>query len=291
MTDFIIPLYNAKDLGEKIASELGVDLAEYETRKFPDKEIYFRVDSKLDGKDVVVVQSGYPGPNHALVELLLAADTCKGLGAKNIVAAVPYLPYARQDKVFKKGEAHSLKAVATLLKDIGIKKLITVDAHHRDDYGEKNLFGLSNLNISAGKLLVNHLMKKFDIDSLHVISPDLGASNMVKEAATVDGVESSGLKKVRTGDYNVEMTGDLDVKGKNILVLDDIISTGGTMKLAIEKARKAGAKRCFAAATHGIFGWDALEQLNRAADYLVTTDSIPNPTSFVSLAGEIVGVL
>ncbi|MFH1424286.1 MAG: ribose-phosphate diphosphokinase [archaeon] len=291
MSKVVIPLFNAQNLGEKVAKELKAEVIKHETRKFPDKEIYFRIDGNVKGKEVVLVQSGYPGPNHALMELLFACDACRDMSAKEIIVVAPYLPYARQDKRFKDGEAHSLKTVAKILKSLGVSKLITADAHYRDDYGEKDLFGLKNVNISAGKLLVEHLKKKFGVEGMHVISPDLGASGMVKNAASAEGVEYSELKKVRKGDFDVEMFGEMDVKGKNVLVLDDIISTGGTMLLAIDKSRKAGAKKVFAAATHGIFGWDALDKLNQTADYLVTTDSIPNPTSFVSLAEEIAKVL
>jgi len=291
MTSLIVPLFNAKELGEKIAKERGYQLADVEVRKFPDREIYFRIDSDVKGADVFLVQSGYPGPNHALVEVLLAADTCKDLGAKSITVIFPYLSYSRQDKRFKKGEAFSLQTISHLLRSVGITKLITVDAHNWNEYGELDLFGLKNTNITAGKILVEHIMKKYKLDKVHVLSPDLGASVLVEEAAKVEGSEYSTLKKVRTGDFDVEMSGELDVKGKNVIILDDIVSTGGTMLLAIQKAREAGCKKVFLACVHGIFGWDSLEKLRKKSDGLVATDSVENKAIEVSLAGEIAKVI
>jgi len=291
MTSLVIPLFNARELGRKIAIKSDKQLAEVEIRKFPDKEIYFRVDSPVKGNDVFLVQSGYPGPNHAFIETLLAADTCKDLGAKSITVIMTYMPYARQDTRFKEGEAFSLQVIFRLLQSVGVTKLITVDAHNRSDYGEADLFGLNNLNISAGKLLVEYVMNKHKLDSVHILSPDMGASNLVKEAASAKGAEYSTLEKVRKGDFEVEMTGELDVKGKNVIILDDIVSTGQTMLLALEKVKDSGAKNVFLAGVHGIFGWGSLEKLKKKADDLVATDSIENEEAEVSLAVEIAKVI
>ncbi|MDP7282167.1 MAG: ribose-phosphate diphosphokinase [Candidatus Undinarchaeales archaeon] len=291
MTSLVIPLFNAKELGRKIALKSDKQLAETELRKFPDREIYFRVDSPVKERDVILVQSGYPGPNHAIVETLLAAETCKELGAKSITLVMAYMPYARQDMRFSDGEAFSLQVISKLFQSAGISKLITVDAHNWAEYGEMDLFGLKNVNVTAGKLLVEHLMRKHKLENVHILSPDFGASKMVEEAAKAEGAEFSALEKVRKGDFEVEMSGELNVKDKNVIILDDIISTGGTMLLAIEKAKKAGAKKIFLAGVHGIFGWDSLEKLKKKADDLISTDSIENDVAEVSLAGEISKVI
>ncbi|MFH1450516.1 MAG: ribose-phosphate diphosphokinase [archaeon] len=291
MGSLIIPLYNARELGRKIAIKSDKQLAEVELRKFPDREIYFRVDSEVRGKDIIIVQSGYSGPNHAIMETFFAADTCKDLGAKSITVVMAYLPYARQDKRFKEGEAFSLQSLSRLLQAAGVGKLITVDAHNRSDYGEKDLFGLKHLNISAGKCLVEHIMEKNKLNAVHIISPDLGASKLVEEAAKVKGAEFSSMKKVRKGDFEVEMEGALDVKGKNVIILDDIVSTGGTMLLALQKVQAAGASKVFLATTHGIFGWGSLEKLQKKSDGVVSTDSIVNEAECVSLSNEISKVI
>ncbi len=291
MKKVIIPCENAGDLAIKIVEKTGSELASYEERRFPDGEFYFRLDSDVKNKEVVVVQSGYPHPNSSLIEMFLIVDTCKRAGAKKITLVVPYFPYARQDKIFKKGEAFSLRTMAKLLKKLGATKLITVDAHFRDDYKKYNLFGLDGINLSAGPELVKYLKAKFKLKNVHLISPDWGASEMIRNASKKTKSSSTVLKKVRKGDYNVEMSGEVNVKGKNVVVLDDIISTGGTMARAIDKAKKSGAKKVFAAATHGLFVGDALPLLKKTATYVVTTDSIVNETSEVTLAGEIAKAL
>jgi ribose-phosphate pyrophosphokinase len=119
----------------------------------------------------------------------------------------------------------------------------------------------------------------------------MGASELVKKAAEAKGADYSYLQKERKGDFEVTMSGDLDVKDKNVIILDDIISTGGTMLLAMEKAKKAGAKKVFLAGTHGIFGWDSYQKLTKKADGVVVTDSIESDASKVSLANEISKVI
>ena len=128
---------------------------------------------------------------------------------------------------------------------------------------------------------------KFSLNKLHIISPDFGASELVRQAADETNSTYTSLQKKRTGDFSVEMSGELNVQGKNVLVLDDIISTGGTMVKAIELCKQNGAARVFAAATHGLFVGDALWKLRSSAEYIVTTDSVKNETAEVSLAHEI----
>lgn len=287
MGKIIVPCANAADLATRLATEMKAGVVQYESRKFPDGENYYRIDTDLTGKDVVVVQSGYPNPNDALVELILAVNAAKEQGAKKVTVAIPYFPYGRQDKRFKKGEAFSLEIFAGVLKDVGVKDIITADAHFRDDYKPYNLSGLRGHNISGGALLAHYVKAKFSLNKLHIISPDFGASELVRRAADETNSTYTALQKKRTGDFSVEMSGKLDVQGKSVLVLDDIISTGGTMVKAIELCKSNGAARVFAAATHGLFVSDALWKLRSAAEYVVTTDSVKNETSEVSLAHEI----
>ncbi len=287
----IIPCSNAVDLATKIATELKADVVQYESRKFPDGENYFRIDTDLNGCEAIIVQSGYPHPNDALVEMILAAGAAKSRGAKKITAVIPYFPYGRQDKVFKQGEAFSLEIIAKFLKSIGIKRIITADAHFRDDYKPYNFAGLRGANVSGGAILARYVKAKYSLANLHIISPDFGASELVKEAAEKTDSTFTALQKKRTSDFNVEMKGQLNVQGKNVLVLDDIISTGGTMIKAIELCKQNNALRVFAAATHGLFVSDSLWRVRSSAEGVFTTDSVKNETTEVSLAQEIAKVL
>ncbi len=291
MKNLIVPCSNAVDLATKLATELKTGVVQYESRKFPDGENYFRIDTDLSGAEAVIVQSGYPNPNDSVVELLLAADACKEQKAKKITAVIPYFPYARQDRRFKPGEAFSLEIVAKFLKNSGVKRIITADAHFRDDYSGYNLFSLRGTNVSGGSLLAHYVKAKFSLHKLHIVSPDFGASELVKQAAENSDSTYSALQKKRLGDMQVEMAGTLNVQGKNVLVLDDMITTGNTMIKAVELCKQNGAARVFAAATHGLFVSDALWRLRSVAEYVITTDSVKNETTEVSLAHEIASVL
>ena len=289
---------NSRALGEKIAKELGVKFENVATRIFPDGETYVRIDSKVEGEEAIIVQSMFPDQNSSLMEFLLIADTLKDFGASRITAVIPYLAYSRQDKRFQSGEALSIKTVAKLMKSVGIDELITVDTHyHHVKPGEFDFFGIPSFNVSAARLLADHVRERMSKD-LMIIGPDLGASEMIKY---VTGKEETLRKikicpicgkpvdectcRVKEKKYEVkELETDLNFHEKNVLILDDIIASGGTMMKAIEKVKLGGAERVMAAATHGLFLKDSLKKLKEMTDYLVVTDSISTPVSRVSVA-------
>ena len=289
---------NSRALGEKIAKELGVKFENVATRIFPDGETYVRIDSKVEGEEAIIVQSMFPDQNSSLMEFLLIADTLKDFGASRITAVIPYLAYSRQDKRFQDGEALSIKTVAKLMKSVGIDGLITVDTHyHHVKPGEFDFFGIPSFNVSAARLLADHVRERMSKD-LMIIGPDLGASEMIKY---VTGKEETLRKikicpicgkpvdectcRVKEKKYEVkELETDLNFHEKNVLILDDIIASGGTMMKAIEKVKLGGAERVMAAATHGLFLKDSLKKLKEMTDYLVVTDSISTPVSRVSVA-------
>lgn len=280
----ILALSNAKALAEKIAQKQNLEFVKYETRKFPDGETYFRIDTPLKNSEVVLVQSGFPEPDNAFMELLLAIDSCKAQKAKSITAVIPYFFYARQDKRFKTGEAFSLEVISKVLKNAGIKKVVVFDMH-RCEVGEFEVGGLKFENFTAGSLLAEFVKEKFSLQNLVITAPDFGASKFVENAAKKTGSEFGILEKKRSSDYEVSVAGNSNVKGKNVLVLDDIISTGNTMLRVIEKVKSSGALKVFAGATHGLFVENSLQKLKNVVDYLVTTDSVENETSEVSLSG------
>ena len=289
---------NSRALGEKIAKELGVKFENVATRIFPDGETYVRIDSKVEGEEAIIVQSMFPDQNSSLMEFLLIADTLKDFGASRITAVIPYLAYSRQDKRFQSGEALSIKTVAKLMKSVGIDELITVDTHyHHVKPGKFDFFGIPSFNVSAARLLADHVRERMSKD-LMIIGPDLGASEMIKY---VTGKEETLRKikicpicgkpvdectcRVKEKKYEVkELETDLNFHEKNVLILDDIIASGGTMMKAIEKVKLGGAERVMAAATHGLFLKDSLKKLKEMTDYLVVTDSISTPVSRVSVA-------
>jgi len=292
-------------LGEKIAIDLGLKFENVSTRIFPDGETYIRINNELKGRDVVVVQSMFPDQNDSLMEFLLIADTAKDMGAKKIIGVVPYLAYARQDRKFQPGEALSSQTVANLMKSVGVNKLITVDIHYKHvKPGEFDLFGIPSVNVSAGRLLLDHIKEKID-NNIMTIGPDLGSSEMIEyvtgektylkkeKICPICGKLAKECKcKIKKKKYEiVGFKGEYDFHGKTVVILDDIIASGGTMIKAVKTVKSEGAKKVVAAATHGLFMKDSLLMLREITDYLVVTDSIGTPVSNVSVAPLIVEAL
>jgi len=252
-----------------------------EIKKFPDGDNYVCL-PEISGKAAVVYHRLYPEQDSALMQAFFILDTLKKNGVKATLVS-PYLPYARQDKIFKKGEALSSEVVCRLLSTAGAERLITVDCHFLKKEGDFTYGGLKITNLSAKNLLVEHAKRL--VGDVEVISPDMGANYLVAEFG------GRSMKKVR-GDYEkttsayrtiekIEM--DFDVNGKNVLILDDMISTGGTMIKAVENVKKGGANKVLCAATHGFFLKDSLARLKSLCDGIFVTDSIPSPVSSVSL--------
>lgn len=254
-------------------------------KTFPDGDSYVRVPEagRYSGQEVKVFHRLYPEQDQAVFQAVLMADTLKRAGARPVLVA-PYLPYSRQDKIFKEGEAMSAEVLCSMLKNAGFEKLITIDCHFLKKQGTFNFGGLEIENLSANRLLVEHAKKMAGSD-VEVVSPDMGARYLVGEFG------GKSMQKVR-GEYvegeeayrKIEkMEREFDVKGKNILILDDMISTGGTMIKAVENIRKGGAEEIYCAATHGFFLKNSYEKLNEISDGLFVTDSIPGPASEVSI--------
>lgn len=255
-----------------------------EMKQFPDGDDYVRI---LDapackGNEVTLFHRLYPEQDRSLVQLFLILSVLRKLDAK-VTLVSPYLPYARQDKLFLDGEALSSEVICAMIKDAGVKKLVTLDCHFLKKQGAFKYGGLDIENISMARYLVGHAEKKFNCKFL-VISPDVGASYMSKEFG------GRHMKKVR-GEYNKgkeayrkieKIESDIDFKGKDVLIMDDMVSTGGTMIKAVENVKKGGAKRVVCATTHGFFLKDSLARLGAVADYVFASDSIPCQVGFVS---------
>lgn len=255
-----------------------------EIKAFPDGDSYVRIEnlSACKGKEVRLFHRLYPDQNSSIFIALLMLDTLKRAGAKTTLVS-PYLPYSRQDKTFKEGEALSAEALCSMLAHAGAEKLVTLDCHFLKKEGEFEYGGLKIKNISANRLLVEHAKSKLG-EELEIISPDEGANYLV----TAFGGKS--MKKLR-GEYEEgkvahrkieKMEREFDVEGKNVLIIDDMISTGGTMIKAIGNVRNGGAKKVLCAATHGFFMKGSLEKLRDVSDGVFTTDSIQNDAAEVS---------
>jgi ribose-phosphate pyrophosphokinase len=278
----------------KLVSPNFSDLKEpnVEFKTFPDGDSYVRIkDIKAcQGEEVTLYHRLYPDQNTSIFTAILLLDTLKRVGAR-VTLISPYLPYARQDKTFLEGEALSAQVVCRLLAGAGAEKLVTLDCHFLKKEGDFDYSGLKIRNISANKLLVEHARKKVGLEPLEVISPDQGASYLVSEFG------GKAMKKVR-GAYEKsaeahrgieKMERTFEVSGKNILIIDDMISTGGTMMRAVENVKKGGARKVLCAATHGFFMKSSFDKLRLMCDGVFTTNSVPNIAAEVDITQLIRG--
>lgn len=259
-----------------------------EIGKFPDGDSHVRIPliSDCQGREVMVFHRLYPKQNTSLVTLLLILDSLKEVGAKKVTVVAPYLPYSRQDKKKLNGEVASAFVICNLLKRAGCDKLVTFDCHFLNNQGETKFGELLIQNISMGKDLAAYSKREsFTGEDCLVISPDAGANYLAAEHG------GNSFQKVRKeyDDNKInyrdihEMTGNFDVAGKNVLVLDDMISTGNTMIKALEKLSAAGAKKICCAATHGFFLFNCIDKIKKFTDCVYSTDTIVNDHSKVSI--------
>ncbi|MDD2655221.1 MAG: ribose-phosphate diphosphokinase [Candidatus ainarchaeum sp.] len=257
-----------------------------EMKQFPDGDDYVRlVDLKADGP-VFLLHRLYPEQDKALMQAVLMLRTLKEKGYRTALVA-PYLPYSRQDKIFKEGEAKSAEYVCEMLKWAGADRLITFDCHFMKKAGEAEYGGLKIASLSMGAELIERAKGKFG-DGFEIVSPDLGASYLVERSG------GKSMEKVR-GEYQeggeayrrIEgIRADFEIKGKDVLILDDMISTGSTMIRAAETLKQKGAKKIAFAATHGFFLKDSLQKLGALGDVFVS-DSVPSPVSEVSIKRKV----
>lgn len=264
------------DLTEKVAEITGEDTVDVKTKKFPDGEIYVKLEGDVNGKECTLIQTSYP--NRHLLELYMIQDALKGNGAESLDIVVPYYSYARQDQLFEKGEAVSARAFAKRL-EIEANKFYSIDLH-----SEKivDFFEIDAENLSAMPILARHSETK---DPDFLISPDEGGIERIKKAAREIDLEWDYLVKKRLDAETVKIKPkNIDVEGKSVVILDDIISTGGTMTEAAKQLKKEGAEEVHAGCTHGLFAENALDRLEKVCDSVFCTDTIEQERSEVSVA-------
>ncbi|MGD2201184.1 MAG: ribose-phosphate diphosphokinase [Candidatus Bathyarchaeota archaeon] len=290
----VIPGPSSPQLGSRIAEKLGVEAHPVDHRLFPDGESYIRITTQVEGEVAVVIQTTFPETDRSLLQLFLMVDAVRDLGAGEIVCIVPYLAYARQDKRFLDGEVVSLDTVTSLLEAAGVDELVVIDVHNEKSL-ETILEGgdMKTVNLSAIPLLAKYLKAK-GFEGAYSLSPDQGAVNLAEAAAEVLGGGSGFFEKKRdrrTGEIEMLVKG-INLEGRDAVVFDDIVSSGGTTARAVRGLKEQGASRVAAACTHGLFMGDAENRIREAgADIILSTDTVQSPLSHVTVAGPLVDYL
>lgn len=262
-----------------------------EIGSFPDGDSHVVIPelNNISGKDVMLFHRLYPKQNTNLLVFLFIIEALKNAGAKSITAVCPYLPYARQDKSKLPGELPLAFSICRTLKAAGLDKLVTFDCHFLNKLGEQEFAGLTINNLSLGAELVEKAKEYFNGEEFEVIGPDDGANYLVQ----AHGGQS--LKKVRkeyehgkVGYRDIhEISGKLEVEGKNVVILDDIISSGSTMIKALEKVLAAKAKKVVCATTHGLFLFDCINKLEQFTKYIISTNTTENLKSEVDIKNKL----
>ena len=275
---------SSRDLAAETASILGCKYIEAATVRFPDGECYTRIDEESLDDDVAIFQNTYPDGN--LVEMFLLQDAVRRLNARSVTIVIPYFGYARQDRVFKNGEPESAKVMCKLLA-MGCDRVVTVDIH-KEAFLEH--FGRPYRDLKAGETMGDYFKTK-GIDM--VFSPDIGAAGRAKIVGERMGVPYDHLEKKRlSGTEVVIQPAKSDVKGKSLLIVDDMIATGGTIMTATTQLKAAGAKSVTVACTHGVYVNNALEKLNKSdIDELLSCNTLISETSKISVASIIADAL
>lgn len=286
----VVPGPSSEKLGREVATRLKAHVVSVEFKRFPDGESYIRFDGKVENEDVIIVQTTGPPQNENLIQLFLMADNAKDLGAKSITAVVPYFAYARQDTRFRVGEAFSLKTIIKLLQTCGVIKVFAVNSHNPKLL--KNL-SLPFEDLSAIGLLAEFFKKRGLQNALSLSLGKKGLDMAIEASKVLEGKYNSIVTQRDriTGNVTIEKK-PLQVKNKDAIIFDDIISSGGTMLKAVSWVKQQGAKRVFASCVHPLLIGNVKEKiLKSGADDVVGTDTVPSQVSVVSIAPLIVQAL
>ena len=275
----------SKDLAKRIARRLKAKYVDVDTRTFPDGESKITFRHNLKKSVVLIVQSTYPPVDTNLLQILSIISEVKKISSK-IYAIMPYMGYARQDRQFLNGEIATMSVVAKMLQAAGAKKAITVDIHSKTALRH---FKIPTENVSAIPELAKYL-KKLKLKNPVIVSPDTGGSLRAKKFADILKSDFITLKKSRnrkTGKVSIQST-KADVKGKDLIIVDDIVSTGGSVVKATQFLKKQKCKRVFVVCTHGLLVGDAEKNIKKAGvTQIISTNTIPRSISKVDVSGVI----
>jgi ribose-phosphate pyrophosphokinase len=263
-------------LAYEIARTLGVRLGDAIVGRFPDGEIKVQLGESVRGNDVYIIQSTCPPVNDNLMELLTLVDAVRRSSASRINAVIPYFGYARQDKQVAGREPITAKLVSTLLEAAGVERVITIDLHSRQLQG---FFDIPLDMLSALRTIANHL-RLGGLEDTVIVSPDTGRSEEARRLTELLGLPLAFMYKRRTSERDTQVTAVIgDVVGKRVILVDDVISTGGTLRRAVEALIEAGARPDVRiAATHAVLAGDARDRLaHPAIKEVIVTDTIPLP--------------
>jgi ribose-phosphate pyrophosphokinase len=289
-TALILSLPGSEGLAARLASELGSGRRLVETRHFPDGEWYVRIGGEVRDCPIVIAAT-LDRPDEKLLPLLLLAATARELGAAEVGLVAPYLPYLRQDRRFRPGEALSAVHFARLLSDV-VDWAVTVEPHLHRIHRLGDVYQVPACAVSVAQRVATWI--KGFIERPFIVGPDEESRQWVEPVARAAGAPFTDVRKSRAGDIHVEITlPDLDAfHGRTPVVLDDIVSTGRTMEQIVRKLVHGGFAAPECVAVHGIFAGDAYARIRQAGAAAITTcNTIPHATNAIDVTALIAGAV
>jgi ribose-phosphate pyrophosphokinase len=261
------------DLAQRIVEYIGEPLGSVKLSRFPDGEIFVKIVENIRGQDIFIIQSMSFPPNENLMEMLIMIDAAKRASAARITPVIPFYGYARQDRKDQPRVPITAKLVANLLVAAGADRVITMDLHAQQIQG---FFDIPVDHLYAAPVFVKHLRAR-DMKDFVVVSPDPGGLKMAYAYANMLGAGLAFVAKQRKSATEVEAINIVgEVEGMNVLLVDDLTTTAGTLSSASRLLKERGAKQIVAAVTHCPITDDGLEKLRTSAvQELITTDTVP----------------
>lgn len=260
-------------LAERICARLGIELGAVEATRFPDGEINIKINDDVRGSDVFIIQSTCPPVNDNLIELLILIDCVKRASAERVTAVIPYFGYARQDRKAEGRVPITAKLVANLLTASGVDRILTVDLHASQIQG---FFDIPVDHLYAAPVLIDYLQRERIVNPV-IVAPDVGSIKMARGYAKRLNAHLAIVDKRRAGPRQTEAIHIIgDIKGKNVIMVDDMISTGTTVSQAAKALKNRGARDVYLCATHPVFCGGAVGKLEKARiKKVIVTDTIP----------------
>lgn len=287
LTKFTVVYGNSSEyLASKLAKKLEANLIKSQLKFFPDGESKITLKGKFQKNKIIVIQSTYPPVNENLIQTLSIISKAKEFGTE-VIAVIPYMGYARQDREFLPGEVITMKVIASLFKSVGTSRIIVVDIH--------SMIGLKYFNIKSSNITaIPDLAKYFSklkLTNPLVVSPDHGGKVRAEEFAKILNTEFITLEKQRdrkTGKVKIKAKKIDGISGRDLILVDDMISTGGSIIKATEFLKKQKCKRVFVACTHALFGNAVDKKIKKAGvTKIISTNTIPGKTALVDISGTI----
>jgi ribose-phosphate pyrophosphokinase len=262
-------------LARAICTSIGIELGKCTVSSFPDGETFVKIEENVRGEDVYVMQSTSPPSNHNLMEMFIMMDAVRRASASRITAVLPFYGYARQDRKDQPRVPITAKLVANLLVAAGANRVLTMDLHAQQIQG---FFDIPVDHLYAAPVMYDYL-KKMNIPDLVVVSPDVGGIKMAHAYSQFLGAGLAIVAKRRKSATEVEsMTVIGEIRGKNVLLTDDLTETAGTLTTAASLLKKKGARKIFACVSHALLNDLGIDRLRKSKiDELITTDTVLRP--------------